>query len=92
MIDGLLSVRSRRVVGRPAAGSGGGFCRGIETTVHFDEGRFAGSGLFLFASVLERFLGMYCSINSFSKLVATSNQREGELRRWSPRAGETVLL
>ena len=92
MIDGLLSVRTRRVVGRAAGEPRGGFCRGLEVTVLFDEERFAGSGVFLFACVLERFLGLYCSINSFSKLIATTNKREGELRRWPPRAGETVLL
>ncbi len=92
MIDGIVSVRSRRVVGRVAGDLRGGFCRGIEVAIHFDEDRFAGSGVFLFASVLERFLGLYCSINSFSKLIATTNKREGELRRWPPRAGETVLV
>ena len=92
MIDGILGVRSRRVVGRAADDARGGFCRGVEVAVHFDEDRFSGSGVFLFASVLERFLGLYCTINSFSKLVVTTNRREGELRRWSPRAGEAVLI
>jgi len=92
MIDGVLSVRSRRVVGRSGQQSGSGFCRGVEVAVHFDEERFSGSGVFLFACVLERFLGLYCSINSFSKLVATTNKREGALKKWPPRAGETVLL
>ncbi|NQT37031.1 MAG: type VI secretion system baseplate subunit TssF [Planctomycetes bacterium] len=90
MIDGVQSVVSRRIVGR--SGGGSGFCRGVEVTVQFDEERFAGSGLFLFASVLERFLGLYCTINSFTRLVATTNRREGALRRWSPRAGTAVLL
>lgn len=92
MIEGVLSVQCRRVVGRVAGGQRSGFCRGLETTVHFDEQRFTGAGVYLFASVLERFLGLYCSINSFSKLVATTNKREGELRRWPPRAGQSVLL
>ncbi len=92
MIDGILSVRARRVVGRSPGEPRGGFCRGLEIGVHFDEERFAGSGVYLFAGVLERFLGLYCSVNSFSKLIATTKQREGELRRWPPRAGETVLL
>lgn len=91
MLDGILDVHSRRIVGR-AGGGRPGFCRGVEVTVHFDETRFAGSGVYLFACVLERFLGLYCSVNSFSRLVATTNMREGELRRWAPRAGETVLL
>jgi type VI secretion system protein ImpG len=92
MIEGLLAVTSRRVVGRAADDARGGFCRGVEVAVHFDEDRFAGSGVYLFASVLERFLGLYCTINSFSKLVVTTNRREGELRRWSPRAGEMLLI
>ena len=49
-------------------------------------------GLFLFASVLERFLALYCSMNSFSKMTATIEGRKGELRRWPPRMGEKVLL
>jgi type VI secretion system protein ImpG len=92
MIDGILGVHSRRVVGRAPDDLRGGFCRGIEVAVHFDEDRFSGSGVFLFSSILERFLGLYCTINSFSKFVATTNRREGELRRWSPRAGEAVLI
>lgn len=92
MIDGIRSVRARRVVGRDPKDPRGGFCRGLEVTIDFDEERFVGSGLFLFAAVLERFLGLYCSINSFSKLIATTKQREGELRRWAPRAGQKILL
>lgn len=91
-IDGISSVRSRRVVGRAGNGTTGGLCRGTEVTIQFDEERFVGSGIYLFASVLERFLGLYCSMNSFSKLVATTNKREGALRKWPPRAGEKVLL
>ena len=87
-IAGVLSVAARRVPGR----TGGGICRGLEVTVHLDEDRFAGHGIYLFAAVLERFLGLYCSLNSFSKLIVTTNRREGALRRWLPRAGETVLL
>jgi type VI secretion system protein ImpG len=59
-----------------------------------DEEKFLGSGAFLFASVLDRFLGLYASINSFSKLVVTTRQREaqGEFWRWPLRTGEQVLL
>jgi type VI secretion system protein ImpG len=92
VIEGLLSVRCRRAVGRVPGDVRGGFCRGIDVFVHLDETRFSGSGVFLFASVLERFLGLYCNLNSFSRLIATTNQREGELHRWPPRAGEMTLL
>ncbi len=92
MIGGVLNVSSRRVVGRAPGHRGGGICRGLEVSVHFDEDRFSGCGVFLFASVLERFLGLYCTINSFSRMVATTNRREGELKRWAPRAGQKILL
>ena len=89
LIDGVVNVRSRRTVGRVG---GGAFCRGVEVTLLFDPERFSGSGLFLFAAVLERFLGLYCTVNSFSRLIATFRGGEGELRRWPPRAGEKVLI
>jgi len=92
IIDGLLSVTSRRIVGRVGGPVSAGFCRGVEVTLRFDEERFSGGGLFLFASLLERFLGLYSSINSFTKTIATTNKREEPLRRWPPRAGERVLL
>jgi type VI secretion system protein ImpG len=89
MIAGVVGVASRHVVGRAGPG---GFCQGVEMTVKFDEKRFAGSGLFLFASVLERFLALYCTVNSFSKMVAVLEGKKGELRRWAPRMGDKVLI
>ena len=58
------------------------------TTITFDEEQFVGSGLYLFASVIERFLGVYASLNSFNQLVLKTEQREGEVKRWRPRTGE----
>ena len=60
--------------------------------MEFDEGKFVGTGAFLFASVLEKFLGLYASLNSFSQLVAMTKQRKEPLKRWPPRAGEQILL
>jgi type VI secretion system protein ImpG len=91
-IDGITAVGSRRVVGRPGSMPWNGFCRGLEVTIQFDEEKFVGTGVFLFASVLEKFLGLYASLNSFTQLVATTQQREEPLKRWPPRAGEQILL
>ncbi len=91
-IAGILSVSSRRVVGRAASMPWNGFCRGLEVTIEFDEEKYVGSGLFLFASVLEKFLGLYASLNSFSQLVARTQQRKEPLKRWPPRAGQQILL
>lgn len=91
-IAGITNLTSRRVVRRPASMPWNGFCRGIEVTIQFDEEKYVGSGLFLFASVLEKFLGLYSSLNSFSQLIATTQQRKEPMKRWPPRAGEQILL
>ncbi|MCK6556300.1 type VI secretion system baseplate subunit TssF [Candidatus Binatia bacterium] len=91
-IAGLVGLSSRRVVARPGSMPWNGFCRGIEVTLEFDEDRYVGSGVFLFAAVLERFLGLYASLNSFVQLVAFTRQREEALHRWPPRAGHQILL
>jgi len=91
LIEGITSVSSRRVVGR-TGGAAGGFCRGVEVSVEFDEEKYVGTGAFLFACVLERFLGLYASINSFSQMVARTKQSEGVLKKWPPRAGYQQLL
>jgi len=91
LLAGVLRVDSRRAVARagPAADA---VCRGVEVTLQLDEARFGATGPFLFASVLERFLALYCSINSFTQLVVTLAGRKGEMRRWPPRMGEKVLI
>lgn len=91
-IDGISSVICRRKVAPISDGLGQGFCRGVELTVEFDEEKYAGSGVFLLASVLERFVTVYASINSVTRLVARSKQREGHLKQWPYRAGDQTLL
>ncbi len=91
-ILGITGIESRKVVRQIGNHTGAGFVRGIETTLEFDEAQYVGSGLFLFASVLERFFALYSSLNSFSQLVLKTQQREGIVKRWSPRAGDRILL
>jgi len=92
LIDGIEGVSSRPVVGRTGAPTASGYCRGTEVTIEFDEQKYVDTGLFLFACVLERFLGLYASVNSFSQLAAATRQRQGLLKKWPPRAGEQPLL
>ena len=91
-IFGITGIESRKVIRRIGEHIGAGFVRGLETTLSFDEAQYVGSGMFLFASVLERFLALYTSLNSFNQTVVKSDQREGIVRRFSPRTGEQVLL
>jgi type VI secretion system protein ImpG len=91
-IEGIEAVRSRRVVGRVATKQGPAFVRGVEVTIDFDESKYLGTGLYLFASVLERFLGRLASINAFSQLVARTRRGEAVLKRWPPRSGAQPLV
>jgi type VI secretion system protein ImpG len=91
-ILGITGIESRKVVRQIGNRIGAGFVRGIETTLEFDEEQFVGSGMFLLASVLERFFGIYVTSNSFNQLVVKTKQREGEIKRWSPRTGDQILI
>ena len=66
--------------------------RGTKVEMEFDEQQFAGSGLYLFAAVVDRFLASYAAMNSFSQLTARSTLRKEALGKWPPRAGTQALL
>jgi type VI secretion system protein ImpG len=93
-IQGIAGVSSEPSFARVRGEHGLSFARGRRVTVDFDEELFSGGGIYLLASVLERFLGLYAGINSFSQLVARvrSKQRIYTLREWYPRAGQKPFL
>jgi type VI secretion system protein ImpG len=91
-IDGLVAVRSTPAFARVASAHGVVFAQGRKVHMEFDEEHFPSGGVFLFASVLERFLALYASMNSFTQLVATSRQRRRPVREWAPRAGWRTLV
>jgi type VI secretion system protein ImpG len=91
-IAGIRQVKARRVFRTVGSLLGASFVRGVQVELEFDEQQYVGSGVFLLATVLERFLALYASMNSFVQLVAVTQQREGVLKRWPPRAGEQVLI
>jgi type VI secretion system protein ImpG len=91
-IQGLVEVTSKRHFARVVSDDGVAFARGTQVQMEFDEEQFVGSGVYLFAAVLEHFLGLYVSMNSFSQLRAKSRQRKEILKQWPPRAGRKILI
>jgi type VI secretion system protein ImpG len=91
-LRGLVALDCRQVVRQQGTEAWRGLCRGLEVTLTFDEARFVGGSALLLGAVLSRFLGMYVAVDSFVQLVARSEQREGEWKRWPPMAGEQPLL
>jgi type VI secretion system protein ImpG len=91
-IRGIKRVESAPCYSRIEGEHGVSFARGHRVEIDFDESQYAGGGVYLFASVLERFLGLYASLNSFSILATRTEQRKEMLREWPPRAGWKTLL
>jgi type VI secretion system protein ImpG len=87
-ISGIIRLTSRYVTKRMGQAIG----RGVQVTIEFDEDKFVGTGIFLFAGILERFLGQYVSVNSFCQMVAKTIQKKEVLKEWAPRSGNRILL
>ncbi len=86
MLEGIRSVTSRygerMVRGAPI--------RGLQVSVGLDEDHFAGEGdAYLFATVLDRFTGLYVTLNAYSQLTARLS-RSGQVYRFAPRWGDQV--
>ena len=90
--DAVLAVEARPAVRRVGFGGQSGFCRGLAVALKLDDERMRGSGSFLLATVLERYLAAACALNSFVETSVTTTTREGVLRRWPPRNGTRLLL
>lgn len=91
-INGIHSLESTPIHARVRTEHGISFARGHRIDLVFNEDEFAGGGIYLMASVLERFFGLYTSMNSFTTLRARSLQRKREIREWPPRAGWKSLV
>ena len=91
-LDGIVAVDYK---GAQAFLDGAPFAtlvRGTEIRLTVDEQSFVGTGLHLFAQVLDRFFALYVHINSFTQLKLVSS-RSGEVLVTCPRrSGEEPLL
>ncbi len=90
-IEALIGVTSQPGTAR-APGRMGAFCRGLDITLEFDPRAWQAGGLFLLASVLERFLALHATINSFTRTRALLRGRPGNAGAWPARSGTRVLV
>ncbi len=88
-----ISRVSTRAISAPLTIDGRAtLCRGIEVEIELDGSQLAGSSSYLFATVLEHFFALYCSLNSFTRVLVKLKNKEGYLKKCPPRAGEKILL
>lgn len=91
-IDGLIGVTSRPGAARVPGARAGAFCRGLDVTLEFDQRAWDVGGLYLLAAVLDRFLALHATVNSFVRTAAVLRGRSGRRANWPARAGARVLL
>jgi type VI secretion system protein ImpG len=91
-LEGLRALSTQTVARRVGDEAWRGYCRGTEVALTVDERSFVGSSAFLLGAVLNRVVGLHASVDSFTQLVLSSNQRDGTWHRWPPRAGDQNLL
>jgi type VI secretion system protein ImpG len=91
-IEGLIGVTSRPGTARVPGARAGAFCRGLDVTLEFDQRSWEVGGLYLLASVIERFLALHATVNSFARTRARFRGRDEKVAAWPARAGARVLL
>jgi len=92
LVESVVGLSTTQGVARTNARVGAAMARGLDVALELDERATPATGTFLFASVLDHFLGLYCSINSFTRLSVSVRGRPGVLRRFAPRSGTRVML
>lgn len=91
-IAGIIAVDSRPSLSRIGRAPRQAFVRGTEVELTVDEDHYVGSGAYLLARVLDRFFGLYCTANSYTRLSVRSKQREQLLARFALRSGALPLV
>lgn len=91
-VEAIAGLTAGPMYSRISSDHGLSFVRGYRIDIELDEDQFAGGGVYLFGSLMERFFGMYASLNSFTVLRARSRKRKETVREWPPRAGLKALV
>lgn len=91
-VDGLVAVDFKPATawlpGEPFAT----FVRGTQVRLTVDEDSFVGTGLGLFAAVMNHFFGLYVHVNSFTQLTIVSARTQEEVLTCPPRNGDKPLV
>ncbi|MET0264266.1 MAG: type VI secretion system baseplate subunit TssF [Duganella sp.] len=90
-IDGITALSHRSATAWVRQPNGAGYLRGVEVSVWLDEEAYAGTGIHVFAQLLDHLFGLHVHINSFTQLVVLSRQTGKELLRCLPCNGALTL-
>lgn len=91
-IESITEVNTRPITAPITIEGRATLCRGIEIEIVLDDSQLSGTSSYLFATVLEHFFALYCSLNSFTRVLVKLKSKEDYLKKCPPRAGEKTLL
>ena len=92
IIDSIASIQTTPVSAPITIDGHATLSRGTEIELQLDSSLLSGTSPYLYASILERFFALYCSINSFTRLIARIKGQDEVLKQCPPQAGERSLL
>ncbi|QBE63218.1 type VI secretion system baseplate subunit TssF [Pseudoduganella lutea] len=87
MIDGIVSLDHEITTAWVKHKRGSSLVNGLEVRITVDEEAFVGSGIHLFAQVMDHFLAMYVQVNHYVELVLLSQRNQKEILRCKRRSG-----
>ena len=89
LVDAIIKVEARASTARLGSG---GMVPGTDIRIEFDPAAIDRPSAFLFGSVLDRFCGLYTSVNSFTRLTVAIKGQSKPVAMWRARAAERPLL
>jgi len=92
LIESIIKVQTKPISAPLNIDGHATMCRGMEIEVELDDLLLTGSSAYLFSTILEHFFALYCSINSFTRLLVKIKSKEGYFKKCPPRSGEKTFL
>lgn len=92
IIDSIIDITVREKVLRVQTERYNQFCKGNYIEIVFNNSKLSEGLLYLFLNVVEYFLGMYCSINSFIQLSGKFSNNGKVVYEGLPRNGMKCLI
>ncbi|MUI12859.1 type VI secretion system baseplate subunit TssF [Massilia dura] len=91
MINGIVNLDHTITTAWIKHTRGSSLVKGLEVHITVDEEAFVGSGIHLFAQVMDHFLALYVQVNNYVELVLLSQRDQREILRCKRRSGNASL-
>ncbi|MFQ6247190.1 type VI secretion system baseplate subunit TssF [Yersinia enterocolitica] len=92
LINWIVDLCVTPITSRLSMTHPGAIAHGVSVLITFDHSAYTDPEYYLFCSFLERFLGLYAPVNSFTRVVTQIENEEHTKRYWPIRAGRLSWL